>query len=110
MGYGYKEPVVDPSVANIPHDRIATYCRQNGIGRLALFGSILRDDFRPDSDVDMLVEFHSGVRVGYLAIARMERELSGIVGRPVDLRTAAELHPSFRAQVLDEALTEYVAA
>jgi predicted nucleotidyltransferase len=95
---------------NIPHDRIAAYCRQNGIARLALFGSILRDDFRPDSDVDMLVEFRPGVRVGYLAIARMARELSVIVGHPVDLRTAAELHPSFRPQVLGEALTEYVAA
>jgi predicted nucleotidyltransferase len=95
---------------SIPHDRIAAYCRQNGIGRLALFGSILRDDFRPDSDVDMLVEFRPGVRIGYLAIARMARELSEIVGRSVDLRTAAEIHPSFRSQVLNEALTEYVAA
>jgi predicted nucleotidyltransferase len=95
---------------DIPHDRIAAYCRQNGIGRLALFGSILRDDFRPDSDVDMLVEFRPGVRIGYLAIARMARELSDIVGRKVDLRTAAELHESFRSQVLSEALTEHVAA
>jgi predicted nucleotidyltransferase len=95
---------------DIPHDRIAEFCRQNGIRRLALFGSILRDDLRPDSDVDMLVEFRPSVRVGYLAIARMARELSDIVGRKVDLRTAAELHQSFRNQVLSEARTEYVAA
>jgi predicted nucleotidyltransferase len=98
------------SSLQLPHDRIAAYCRQNGIERLLLFGSALRDDFRPDSDVDMLVEFRPGVHVGYLAISRMTRELSEIVGRAVDLRTPAELHPSFRNHVLAEALTEYVAA
>jgi hypothetical protein len=101
---------MSPEVMKIPHDRIAAYCRQNGIARLSLFGSILRDDFQPNSDVDMLVEFCPGVRVGYLAIARMARELSEILGRQVDLRTAAELHPSFRSQVIGEAFVEYVAA
>ncbi len=94
----------------IPRERIAAYCRANGIRRLALFGSILRDDFGPDSDVDVLVEFHSDVRVGYLAMARMARELTALLGRTVDLRTPAELHPAFREAVLQEALTEYVAA
>ena len=91
-------------------DRIAAFCRANGIRRLALFGSILRDDFRPDSDIDVLVEFLPDIHVGYLAVARMARELTDMLGRSVDLRTPAELHPSFREEVLKEALTEYVAA
>jgi uncharacterized protein len=95
---------------NLPHERIAEFCRRNGIRRLALFGSVLRNDFRPDSDVDMLVEFHPGVHVGYFAIARMSQELSSIVGRTVDLRTPAELHPSFRGRVQTESFVEYAAA
>lgn len=94
----------------IPEDRVAGFCRENGIARLAFFGSILREDFGPESDVDVLVEFLPGIRVGYLAMARMTRELSTLLGRVVDLRTPAELHPAFRKEVLAEALTEYVAA
>lgn len=70
----------------------------------------MRDDFHADSDVDVLVEFQPGARVGYLAMARMAHELSDMLGRPVDLRTPAELHASFRDRVLAEAVTEYVAA
>ena len=94
----------------IPRERIAAFCRQNGIRRLAFFGSILRDDFRPDSDVDVLVEFQPDVRVGYFAIARMTRELAAMLGRNIDMRTPAELHPAFREEVMKEALPEYVAA
>jgi len=94
----------------IPEKQIAAFCSANGILRLALFGSILRDDFRPDSDVDVLVEFQPGARVGYLAMARMARELAGMLGRTVDLRTAAELHPAFRDEVIKQALTQYAAA
>jgi uncharacterized protein len=94
----------------MPRDLIAEFCRKNGIRRLSIFGSILRDDFGPDNDVDILVEFQTDVRVGYLALARMTRELTELIGRPVDLRTAAELHPAFREQVLRETVTEYVAA
>lgn len=94
----------------IPRDRIAAFCRENHVRQLAVFGSVLRDDFSPQSDVDMLVEFESGVRVGYLAIARMTRELSLLIGRTVDLRTPAELHPRFRDEVLKEAEVQYVAA
>lgn len=94
----------------IPRDRIASFCEANGIRRLALFGSILRDDFGPESDVDILVEFQPGTRVGYLAVARMTRELSEMIGRSVDVRTPAELHPAFREEVIREALTGYVAA
>ena len=95
---------------DILQERMAAFCRKNGICRLALFGSVLRDDFRPDSDVDVLVEFQAGVRVGYFAIARMARELADMMGRAVDMRTPAELHPAFRDEVMREALIEYVAA
>jgi predicted nucleotidyltransferase len=94
----------------VPKERIAEFCRANGIRRLAFFGSILREDFRAGSDIDMLVEFQPGVRVGYFAVARMARELAALLGRSVDLRTPAELHPAFREEVVREALNEYVAA
>jgi hypothetical protein len=93
----------------IPHERIAAFCRANGIRRLSLFGSILRDDFRPESDIDMLVEFHPGVHVG-LAFIRMQDKLSAILGHKVDLNTPGSLSKYFRADVLDEAEALYVAA
>ncbi|MBI5525330.1 MAG: nucleotidyltransferase family protein [Deltaproteobacteria bacterium] len=93
----------------IPRDKIASFCRANGIRRLALFGSILRDDFRADSDVDVLVEFQPGVRVG-LDFIRMQDDLSTILGRRVDLHTAASLSKYFRDEVLHEALVQYAAA
>ncbi len=95
---------------DIPHVAIADFCRANRIARLAFFGSVLGREFQADSDVDVLVEFCPGARVGYLAMARMARELSQMLGRQVDLRTPAELHRSFRATVVAEAVTEYVAA
>ena len=93
----------------IPQDRLAAFCRTNGIRKLAIFGSILRDDFRPDSDVDVLVEFLPSVRVG-LAFIRMQGELSVILGRKVDLHTPASLSKYFRDEVLQEAKVQYVAA
>ncbi|MDO9542034.1 MAG: nucleotidyltransferase family protein [Kiritimatiellia bacterium] len=93
----------------IPQDRLAAFCRANGIRKLAIFGSILRDDFRPDSDVDVLVEFLPNVRVG-LAFIRMQDELSAILGRKVDLHTPAGLSKYFRDEVLQEAKVQYVAA
>lgn len=88
----------------IPKDSINAFCTQNQIKRLALFGSVLRDDFRPDSDIDVVVEFVSGKRVGMLAMARIERELSQLFGgRKVDLRTPAELSRYFRDDVLQKA-------
>jgi len=100
----------DTAAVQIPHAEIDRFCRANQISRLSLFGSVTRDDFHEGSDVDMLVEFQPGARIGYLAMARMAQELSAMLGRPVDLRTPAELHPSFRDQVLAEAVTEYVSA
>ena len=70
---------------------------------LALFGSVLRDDFNDESDVDMLVEFIPGSRIGYFELVGMEIELTELVGRKVDLRTPQELSRHFRQQVIDEA-------
>ena len=93
----------------IPRERIEAFCLANGIRRLALFGSVLRDDFRAESDIDVLVEFQPDARVG-LAFIRMQDELSAIFGRPVDLNTPGTLSKYFREEVLHEAETLYVAA
>ena len=91
------------------YDEIAGFCRRHHIRRLSVFGSILRDDFQPDSDIDVLVEFEEEHIPG-LAFFSMEIELSEILGRPVDLNTPGFLSPSFRRQVLNEAEVQYVAA
>jgi hypothetical protein len=93
----------------VPSSAIAEFCRRHHVQRLALFGSVLRDDFRPDSDVDVLVEFQPGHVPGF-AFFEMEQELSGILGRKVDLNTPHFLDQHFREQVLSEAETHYVAA
>jgi len=94
----------------IPKERLAEFCRRHHIRKLALFGSVLRDDFRPDSDVDVLVEFQPDASVGFFRLAEMELELSDLLGRRVDLRTPAELSRYFRDEVLKEAEIQYVAA
>jgi uncharacterized protein len=92
-----------------PGDKISSFCQKNGIKSLALFGSALRDDFGPDSDVDLLVEFLPGCTPGLLGISRMERELSEILqGKRVDLRTPEDLSQYFRAKVQKEAEVQYV--
>lgn len=93
----------------VPKSAIADFCRRHNVRRLALFGSVLRDDFRPDSDVDVLVEFQPGHVPGF-AFFDMERELAGILGRNVDLNTPQFLSSHFRERVLREAETQYVAA
>ncbi len=95
---------------DIPKQRVAEFCRRNHIRRLALFGSVLRDDFRPDSDVDVLVEFEPGARVGLLRLAGMEIGLGDILGRKVDLNTPGFLSEYFRDQALAEAEVQYDAA
>lgn len=92
----------------IPKEKLVEFCQQNHIRKLSLFGSVLRDDFTSESDVDFLVEFLPDVRVTYFDLVRMERELSGILnGKKVDLRTPAELSRYFRQEVLDTALVQY---
>jgi predicted nucleotidyltransferase len=88
---------------SVPYETIAEFCQRNHIRRLSLFGSVLRDDFRPDSDIDVLVEFEPGHVPGLLRIAGMEIELSDILGRDVDLRTAGDLSRYFRQAVVDSA-------
>ena len=95
---------------DIRTDSIAACCRQHGIRRLSLFGSILRNDFAPDSDVDILVEFEAGRVPGFLGMAHLELELSRLLGREVDLRTPAELSRYFRDDVLREAVPQYAEA
>ncbi len=92
----------------IPLEEIAEFSRRNRIRRLALFGSALRDDFRPDSDLDILVEFEPDTRVG-LRFFALQRELSELIGREVDLNTPGFLSPYFRDEVLAEAEDLYVA-
>lgn len=94
----------------LPDLAVADFCRRNHIRRLAVFGSVLRDDFRPDSDVDVLVEFEPGHCVGLITFAGMENEFSDLIGRRADLCTPAGLSPYFRDEVLAEAETHYVAA
>lgn len=91
---------------NVPKGLLAEFCRKHYVKKMALFGSVLRDDFRPDSDVDVLVEFEPGHVPGF-AIIDMESELSQLVGRKVDLRTPAELSRYFRDRVVKEARVEY---
>ena len=93
----------------IPKEKLAEFCRRNRIRRLAFFGSVLRDDFAPESDVDVLVEFEPGTRVG-LRFFGMERELSEILGRKVDLNTRGFLSKYFRDEVIAEAEVLYDAA
>jgi uncharacterized protein len=90
---------------------LAVFCRRHAIRRLALFGSALGNDFGPDSDVDLLVEFHPGQTPGLLKLAAMELELAELFGgREVDLRTAADLSPHFREDVQSRAVPLYAAA
>jgi predicted nucleotidyltransferase len=93
----------------ISGEEVERFCRDRGIRRMALFGSVLRDDFRPESDLDVLVEFQPGVRVG-LRFFEMERELSQLFGRKVDLNTPGFLSKYFRDRVVREAKTIYDAA
>jgi predicted nucleotidyltransferase len=95
----------------IPTTQIREFCRRNRIRRLALFGSVLRDDFGPDSDVDVLVEFEAGARVGLFELYDMEQELSRLLGgRKVEMNTSRSLSRYFRDQVLRDAEVHYAAA
>lgn len=93
----------------VPHKKVAEFCRENHIRKLSFFGSVLRDDFGPASDVDFLVEFEPELGPGFFGLARMERELSTIIGKKVDLRTPGELSKYFREDVLKAAELEYAA-
>ena len=101
--------MVQKTRINIPTDEVADFCRRHHIRKLALFGSVLREDFGPESDVDVLVEFEPGTRVG-LRFFTIERELSDLLGRKVDLHTPGFLSKYFREDVLAEAQVQYDSA
>lgn len=91
----------------IDRDRVADFCREHDIRKLALFGSALTDEFRSESDIDVLVEFEAGRVLGFLGMAGLELELADMLGRKVDLRTAAELSRYFRDSVLATSGIQY---
>jgi len=98
------------SKIKIPGEKIAEFCKRNHIRKLSLFGSVLRDDFNSDSDIDFLVEFEPGKVPGFIGLSRMERELSETLGgRKVDLRTPEDLSKYFREEVLARAEVQYAA-
>lgn len=92
----------------IPKGEIAQFCQRHYIRKLSLFGSVLRDDFTPESEIDFLVEFEPGKTPGYFKIVSMEMELSELLeGRKIDLRTPNELSIYFRDRVMAEAVVQY---
>jgi uncharacterized protein len=92
----------------IPDDRLAEFCRRHHIRKLALFGSVLRDDFRPESDVDVLVDFSPQHVPDFFSLYDMEQELSTLLGnRRIDLVTEKSLHRLIRGPVLATAKVQY---
>lgn len=94
---------------NIPKDKLAGFCQKWHVRRLSLFGSVLRDDFRPESDVDILVVFEEGHVPDLITFSGMELELDEIIGRKVDLRTPEDLSRYFREEVVRSAVEQYAA-
>jgi predicted nucleotidyltransferase len=93
----------------IQKNELAAFCRRNQITQLALFGSVLSERFSPDSDVDVLVTFSPEAHIGFLAFGRIQRELSDLLQRPVDLVPQDGLKPVIRQSVLDSAEVVYAA-
>jgi predicted nucleotidyltransferase len=91
----------------VPQAEIKAFCRRHRIRKLAFFGSVLRDDFTPESDVDVLVEFESGARVGLIGLAGMEIELGRLLGRRAEMHTIKGLNPQLRDEVLSLAEVQY---
>lgn len=91
----------------IPQPKLIEFCQRYPIQKLSLFGSVLRDDFDADSDIDILVEFEPGARISFFDMVTMENEITALLGRKVDLRTPQELSRYFRQTVLDTAEVLY---
>jgi predicted nucleotidyltransferase len=102
------DQVTEPQIP-IPTEQIAEFCRRNQIKTLSLFGSVLREAFGPDSDVDVLVEFEPEAQVGFMALGRMRRELAVLLGWPVDLVPRDGLKPLIREAILSSAEVLYAA-
>jgi predicted nucleotidyltransferase len=101
-------PMTEPQVT-IPQDRIVDFCQRNQIYSLSLFGSVLTEDFGPESDVDVLVEFEQQARIGFMALARIQRELTELLGRQVDLVPQDDLKPQIRESILSSRQVLYAA-
>lgn len=93
----------------IPRSELAALCRRYRVRQLSLFGSVTREDFGPESDVDVLVEFQPDALVGFLTLSRLARELTEMLGRSVDLVPRKSLKPEIRDAVLREELVIYAA-
>ena len=91
----------------LPQERIKEFCKRHHIRKLSLFGSALRDDFSPESDLDILVEFDPAHIPGFIRLAGMEIELTEILGRKADMRTAQDLSRYFRDEVLNSSKVQY---
>ncbi|MEW6266292.1 MAG: nucleotidyltransferase family protein [Thermodesulfobacteriota bacterium] len=96
-----------PIAIAIPNDKVREFCRRHRIRKLSFFGSVLTGNFGPESDVDVLIEFEPGHVPGLIRLSGMEIELSGILGRKVDLRTPEDLSRYFRDEVLARAEVQY---
>ncbi|PCJ61934.1 MAG: nucleotidyltransferase [Candidatus Hydrogenedentota bacterium] len=94
---------------DINKEALSNFCKHNYIQKLAFFGSVLRDDFSSESDIDVLVEFQEDHVPGFIQLSRLERELSELLGHRADIRTAADLSRYFRDEVVREAAVQYVA-
>jgi predicted nucleotidyltransferase len=94
---------------DIDAEQLAAFCRRAGIRRLSFFGSVLREDFGPESDVDVLVEFAPDAGIGLFEFVALQRELAELIGRAVDLHTPASLSHFFREEVVDSAEVAYAA-
>jgi hypothetical protein len=92
-----------------PIESIQSICRQYHVRELPIFGSVLREDFKADSDIDLLVEFEPDAQIGFISLSRMQRELSAALQRPVDLVPKGGLKPMIRQEVLSTAEVIYAA-
>jgi predicted nucleotidyltransferase len=93
----------------IPKDKLIVFCKKNHIRKLSIFGSAIRGELQPDSDIDLLVEFEQDHTPGLFSIIKMEMELAEMLGRKVDLRTPEDLSQYFRDEVMQNAQIQYQA-
>jgi hypothetical protein len=97
-----------PTQIRVARDELAAFCKRHNIRLLSFFGSVVRHEFRPDSDIDVLIEFEDGYGPGFIGLHRIETELSGLLGgRRLDLVNPKFLNPRIREQVLAEAEVQY---
>jgi predicted nucleotidyltransferase len=100
--------MVNPNI-KIPEKKIKDFCQRYQVRRMALFGSVLRDDFHANSDIDVLVVFNPSAHITFITLGKMRRELSGIFQRPVDLVPQEGLKPAIRETVISSAREVYAA-